>query len=106
MAKAELLGSREALLALFVPMFLPHGSHFQLTGKQRREARQKRLKNWQWRRRRAASKAALERYGYEADVVGKDGIHFSSPEMRRLMRNARKKERRVAVRGMRKAVRR
>ena len=91
-------GSRKALFELFsTPMYLPHGSHFQLTGKQRRAARKARKQNWQWHYRRdTVAVRLLARFGY-AEAVDKDtGVHFRSEGDRRRFRNARKRERQAS----------
>lgn len=74
------------------PAHLPHGASFKPSRKQRRQARQERLHRWQWAYRRTRAEAAKERYalGFVDDGDGE------AKEIRRLMRNARKQERRAA----------
>lgn len=119
--KHGLTGSPEALFELFsVPAYLPHGVGFQLTRDERQKARRERGRggevtvyagvnpktgeaqyktvNGPDGSRFAAWKAAcpanaLARFGY-GETVDKLGVHFTSPELQRSMRMARKQERR------------
>lgn len=87
-----LVGSADALFELFsTPLFVPHGASWHLPRATRRKLRRKRLLNWTWTLRKKHARARLERFGLDVD-----GDKATVARERRLLRNARKQERRAA----------